>query len=439
MPGLVDKLLEEEEDAFDLRDEIEAFGNVGQVFAQFGYAFNRRLRQYEKIFPLNPVWPVGEGDGRFEWTALRVGVQPLGSDWFVALKSGVGTPQQWHYEAGWDSMDGYKLRADSVAPAVALRNVLQDIERLMKDRQSYNGRVHQLVSEFKRTRPVVESVVAHLLEDDVEVDADDIARAASMTEVDTVTIKELRSVFNGMGYRSSVYRSRSRDEIAVSGTPTDPGRLVASADMRQVGERIRVVLQRSGVPSLEATVFGWNRKTPGPGVPDYETTGNSRIYVTIVNNPTGPLNNAVYVYGHVPESMEDDFDANDALRGVTMSADEARELLPRLGYRPVRSNLYRKFIKTLESPRGPYDMSVFVSLVNDKAAFVFLGREAESTQRLGMANSWIKAFPSDLEGFLSVLESTLGRYRHTDYILTFKAKHPEVALTALDAHTEKLW
>ncbi len=437
MPGLVDKLLEDDE--IDLRDEIEAFGNVGQVFEQFGYAFNRRLRQYEKIFPLSPVWPVGEGDGRFEWTALRVGVQPLGPDWFVALKSGLGTPQQWRYEASWDSLGGYKLHADSVAPAATLRGVLQDIERLMENRQSYEGRVNQFVAEFKQTRPVVESVVAHLLEDDDAVDASDLVRAASMTEVDTMSIRELRSVFNGMGYRSSVYRSRRREEIAVSGTPTDPDRLVTLTDMRRVADRIRVVLQRSGVPSLEATVFGWNKKPPGVGVPDYETTGSNRIYVTIVNNTSGMFDNAVYVYGHVPESAEDDFDVSDALHGMTMSADEARELLPRLGYRPVRGSLYRKFIKTLESPKGPYDMSVFVSLVNDKAAFVFVGREAESTQRLGMANSWIKAFPSDLESFLSVLESTLRRYPHTDYILTFKAKHPEVALTTLDADTEKLW
>jgi hypothetical protein len=243
VPGLVDRLLEDD-DVFDLRDEIEALGNVAQVFSQYGYTFNPRERRYEKIFPMNPAWTVGEGEGRFEWTALRVNVTPSGQTWFVVLRSGVGTPREWKFEASWDNLSSYKFQPDSSAPTVALSTVLHNVEQLMQERQSYTGRVQDFVSAFKRTLPVVEALVAHLLEDDVEVDADDISRAASVTEIDVLTLKELRSVFSRMGYTSSAYRRKTQDEVLISGTPSGPDRPVTRTDLNTVADRVKAILDR---------------------------------------------------------------------------------------------------------------------------------------------------------------------------------------------------
>lgn len=308
------------------------------------------------------------------------------------------------------------------------------------------GTLHQYGS------PIAESVVCKILEDD---SADDLIGDLDLADMFRVSlqqldIRSLRQAFVGLGYKVSAYRQkRSKMELCLTGTPSNKAHRVTAGDVQAVARYYEEYFK--DIPGFSICVFGWNRKPPGPGVQDYERKGFDKLYVTIRESDFSEPTHVDF-YGGLPfrdiqyEGLEEpafgyfaDLDdlLDQALSGLA-TAENVVEVLDRAGYNQVRGKTYGKLIKRLATGvkglNESVEMWVLVNLTGPRSTFVYIGYpKPDSFARIGMANSWIRSLPNSLPLFLPELEAALKRCEHTDDVLTFKQKHPELELHQIAA------
>lgn len=427
---------------FDFETEIELL-DPKNFLASAGYT---KINYFES--GLWKFWPAkAEPEG---WTELAVRFsQDIFTRWWVTLYAScmpASAPlAHRRHVANFYPQANLSLSKDSDA-IEAIRSVVGAVETIFQA----NPNPTEVIRAFRALpKPLAESVVLAIL--DAE-DGDDLVGDLDLSDmlepqIQYLDIRSLRQAFRGLGYSVSAYRRlRWEKELCITGTPVNKAHRVTADDVQAVGRYYEEYFKN--LPGFAVTVFGWNRKPAGPNVQDYEQTGLDKLYVTIrgvdINSPShvdacGGLPFKDIQYESMDfENVDDLSDLIDLAFSGLATTENVRTVLEKAGYRNFFGGTYSKFIKYVSTGvSGQNDSKsvwVMVNLVNSKGIFVYIGypRHDGPPVRIGMNNSWIKSLPNNLPVLLSELEAALARCKHTDDVLTFKARHPALVLKSLE-------